>query len=413
MGVKKMNKKIVVSIFVVGLMLVSSGASINALSENKQSFDMTNSKSQNLNNGITNITVQEAWDLLTDTGNGIQVLIDVRRITEWRPERMDTPIPEHPRWYLLDLLQNASILPKFMAQYDGCDILVSCKSGGRSWKAAKIIYENNFTGTICNVIGGLNAWKAAGLPTAPGGIYNITVNEAMDLCSSTINGIQNPIDVRTIAEWNSGFIDTPWPECPIWYTLDLLKDEENRTKFMADYIGQELILYCKGGYRSLVGSYELFSDNFTGTQYNMLGGITDWQAEGLPIRNNTPPAAPTITCEDDETKLKINTSYNFTFSATDPEDDGICYFIDWGDGNTEWTEYSDEDVIVGHTYFEKRTNYNVTSYAKDFYGNESGWGYLNVKTPKSKIFNNNFYFLEWLFERFPNAFPVLRQLLRL
>jgi len=33
---------------------------------------------------------------------------------------------------------------------------------------------------------------------------------------------------------------------------------------------------------------------------------------------------------------------------------------------------------------------------------------VSLATPKNKAFNFNFPLLEWLFERFPNAFPILR-----
>jgi rhodanese-related sulfurtransferase len=408
-------KKIIVSMCIIGLLLVPSGMSINALKTgNTQVIYISNDKLQNSNNGITNITAQDAYDMLTNTGDGLQIPIDVRRIDEWRPQRIDTPIPEHPRWYLWDLIKNATILPKFLDQYDGCEIIVYCKGGYRSWHASNSIYDAGFNGVIYNMIGGITAWNDAGLPTTTGGIYEITVNETMLLCSDTGNGIQKLIDVRILDDWNTGFIDTPWPESPIWYVLDKLKDEYYRSLFMEEYIGDEVILYSCCGYQSSLGNYELYYDNFTGTQYNVLGGIKEWKEAGLPIRNNTPPTIPTISCEaDDVTKLKINTSYNFTFSTTDSDNDGVCFFIDWGDGETEWTVYSDEDIIATHTFFDKRTTYNITSYAKDFYGNESGLGNLIVRTPKNKMFNFNFLPLSWLFEQFPNLFLIIRQLLRL
>jgi hypothetical protein len=202
--------------------------------------------------------------------------------------------------------------------------------------------------------------------------------------------------------------DTPWPESPIWFILDDLKDYGKRQIFKSDHIGEEVMLYCKGGYRSLIGSFELYYDNFTGTQYNILGGITEWQ-KYHPIRNNTPPATPSIS---GETKPKVNVSYDYTFTANDAEGDGICFFIDWGDGNTEWTEISEDySVIVSHAFMEKKTEYNITSYAKDYYDNESGVGYLKIKTPKSYTFEFHLNLLESLFERFPRAFPILRQLL--
>ena len=44
---------------------------------------------------------------------------------------------------------------------------------------------------------------------------------------------------------------------------------------------------------------------------------------------------------------------------------------------------------------------------------KNDWGYLDVTMPKNKAFDYNFNLLERLFERFPNAFPMLRHLLEL
>ena len=403
-----MKKKIILVLCAIGLMLGTSGVSVNAFRLGND-FDMTvdNSMPQNINNGIINITAQEAYDMLTNTGDGIQIPIDVRRENEWKPQRIDTPIPEHPRWYLWDLIKNASILPKFLFQYDGCEIIVYCKGGYRSWKAANNISDAGFNGIIYNMLGGITAWNAAGLPTAPGGIYNITVQETYDLCISTLNGVQNPIDVRRIDEWEAGYIDTPWPECPIWFTLDLLKDKENRTRFKAEYIGNEVILYCKGGYRSLVGSYELYYDNFNGTQYNMLGGMNAWLAAGLPVRNNTPPADPSIA---GPTRPAVGEDYDYKFSTTDAEGDVVYYRIDWGDGSpsVEWDgEYASGFVVIlNHTFAIKGT-YTITAQARDFYGNESGETKYIVEAPRNKAISFNLF--EWLCDRF----PVIRQLLGL
>ena len=38
---------------------------------------------------------------------------------------------------------------------------------------------------------------------------------------------------------------------------------------------------------------------------------------------------------------------------------------------------------------------------------------VQLSTPKNKPFNFNFNLLSWLFERFPNVFPILRHLLEL
>ena len=54
--------------------------------------------------------------------------------------------------------------------------------------------------------------------------------------------------------------------------------------------------------------------------------------------------------------------------------------------------------------------------AKDVFDEESDWGTLEVSMPKSKAINTMPLFLRFLenfFERYLNAFPILRQLLGL
>ena len=56
---------------------------------------------------------------------------------------------------------------------------------------------------------------------------------------------------------------------------------------------------------------------------------------------------------------------------------------------------------------------SVKAKVKDVMDEESGWGYLEVAVPKTKVFNFDFNMLEWLFERFPHIFPLLRYILEL
>ena len=119
-----------------------------------------------------------------------------RYLERWNPERINTSIPEHPRHYNLHLLHDATFLEKFISLYDGKGIIVYCKKGGRSWMAANLINDANFTGKIYNMVGGITDWIAQGLSIAPGGILNITVDDVKNLCKDTANGIQIPIDVR-------------------------------------------------------------------------------------------------------------------------------------------------------------------------------------------------------------------------
>ena len=107
---------------------------------------------------------------------------------------------------------------------------------------------------------------------------------------------------------------------------------------------------------------------------------------------------------------KRSTDYNFT--TTDPDGDEVYYFIDWGDQtNGSWIgPYPSGDKITkSHTWSTKGT-YIIKAKAKDIYGNESDWATLSVTMPCS--YNIPFQHLwERLFERFPNAFPILRHLM--
>jgi hypothetical protein len=153
----------------------------------------------------------------------------------------------------------------------------------------------------------------------------------------------------------------------------------------------------KGGYSSpVIANQTIFIADFSGTIF----------AYGAPRE----PVIPTI---QGPAEGKINTLYNFTFTTTDSQGDTIYYYIDWGDGQSEnWIGpyESDKQIVVGHTWSTKGT-FSMQAKAKDIYGFESDWGNLTVKMPCS--YNQPVpHILEWLFQRFPNAFPLLRHLLR-
>jgi len=146
--------------------------------------------------------------------------------------------------------------------------------------------------------------------------------------------------------------------------------------------------------------------------------IVAWDNYGLstvgPIwefttKTNTPPNNPTITGPSNG-RIKVMITYNFT--TTDLDANEVHYFIDWGDGmNSSWVgPYPSGDVITqSHTWLKKGT-YTIKAKAKDNYGSESDWGQLSVTMPFS--YNIPFHlFWERLFERFPNAFPILRHLM--
>ncbi len=124
--------------------------------------------------------------------------------------------------------------------------------------------------------------------------------------------------------------------------------------------------------------------------------------------NNSPPTPPII---QGPTSGKIRKPVNYSICSTDPDEDSVFYYIDWGDGiDSGWIgPYAfGEEITQSHTWKKKGT-YTIKAKAKDIYGNESNWGELSVTMPYS--YEPQFPFLNWLLERFPYAFPILRFLL--
>ena len=79
---------------------------------------------------------------------------------------------------------------------------------------------------------------------------------------------------------------------------------------------------------------------------------------------NQPPNIPTITGKKTG---KVNISYKYKFSTTDPEGGLVYYYIDWGDGSsTEWMKPKKSGSIqeIIHSWAEKGT-YSVKIKAKN------------------------------------------------
>jgi nitrous oxidase accessory protein len=125
---------------------------------------------------------------------------------------------------------------------------------------------------------------------------------------------------------------------------------------------------------------------------------------------NHPPETPIIT---GRSTGQPGTPYEYHIVDLDIDGDYnlLYYDIDWGDETTDWLGpyASGEEVKVIHAWFEKGT-YEVKVKAYDSFVAESDWATLTVTMPYSydkpllQIF-------QMLFQRFPNAFPILRQLM--
>ena len=154
--------------------------------------------------------------------------------------------------------------------------------------------------------------------------------------------------------------------------------------------------------------------NFNTTYYwkivakDYRGGSTSGPIWNFTSGGNKNPNTPAIT---GKTNGSIATSYEYYLQTTDSDQDDVKYYIDWGDTTFTTTGFNEsgKQIIVSHTWNTKGT-YSIKVKAIDRYDAESNWATLTVTMPCS--YNKEIpQFLGLLFQRFPNAFPILRQLL--
>ena len=127
---------------------------------------------------------------------------------------------------------------------------------------------------------------------------------------------------------------------------------------------------------------------------------------------NEPPEIPTITGPPSG---KLGIEYDFNFSTIDPDGDDVYYCVSWGCcGPGDFHSYgpyeSGVEVTLSHSW-SKQGDYIIQAYAKDIYDAESDIATLEISMPLNHQIINTLFLR--LLERFPNAFPILRHLLRL
>jgi hypothetical protein len=215
------------------------------------------------------------------------------------------------------------------------------------------------------------------------------------------------------------------PSKPVGKTLGIWHVEYSYTSSTSDPNGDQIYYLFDWGDGSNSGWLGPYNSGDTGVgkhTWTILGtyqvrvkardvwGAGSGWSESLEvvITDNTPPNAPTITGSAEGTPGK---PYLFNFQTDDPQEQPIYYFIDWGDNTTSgWLgPYTSGTMIhVTHSWSAKGS-YNITAKAKDVMDAESEWGVFHVVMPYK--FSPLANLLQWLFERFPNAFPLLRHFL--
>ena len=118
---------------------------------------------------LINITAEEAWEMLNNEEDGKQIPVDVRTFWEYFNERISTPhIYDKPILCPLQLLEIPLFTNIFIKLFQGKEVILYCRTAHRSGIAGKLILESGYDTPLYNMIGGITAWKDAGLPTVSG-----------------------------------------------------------------------------------------------------------------------------------------------------------------------------------------------------------------------------------------------------
>jgi len=127
-------------------------------------------------------------------------------------------------------------------------------------------------------------------------------------------------------------------------------------------------------------------------------------------------SASTPTRPDGQAQVKPGQTYTYATSISSTNWDTIYYKFDWGDGTqTEWLT----EPTASHTWAKKGI-YQVKAQAlmvkggnkiQDEYQQVSQTGWSDPLAIRAPRYGFSMPLLEKLFERFPNAFPILRHLL--
>jgi len=172
-----------------------------------------------------------------------------------------------------------------------------------------------------------------------------------------------------------------------------------------------------------LGEYSWTTTSVPDGEYSLLleavdsnGNIGNDQTKPFQIRNNDAPPANrqpnTPSRPSGNTNGKVGVEYTYSSITTDPDGDQIWFLFDWGDNtNSGWLgPFTSGEVCEASHAWTDKASYSVKVQARDIFGAISDWSEpLPITMPYK--YSPILQFLQTLLERFPNAFPVLRQIL--
>ena len=133
-------------------------------------------------------------------------------------------------------------------------------------------------------------------------------------------------------------------------------------------------------------------------------------AAGSTVKENNVPVTPSI---DGPTTGRTDKEYSYEIQTTEPDQDDIYYYVDWGDDNSsDWIgpHQSGEIITVQHTWNTKKT-FTVKVKAKDLFGAESDWATLEMNIPKNRQKINNA--IARIINDLIQKFPILEYIIQM
>jgi hypothetical protein len=123
------------------------------------------------------------------------------------------------------------------------------------------------------------------------------------------------------------------------------------------------------------------------------------------------PVSPTITGPN---TINLYTTYTYSISSTDLQNDNVCYEIRFSDTPAIYSTdlyKSGESVSFHHTwstYYKKSGPYYIYAKSIDSNGHESNWIEYKIDIPETE--NKYTIYLESILERLINNYPILEVL---
>ena len=212
---------------------------------------------------------------------------------------------------------------------------------------------------------------------------------------------------------NSNIISNNQIKNNIFYGINISRSFFNSI-FHNNFINNPQNAYCEflnywdNGYPSGGNYWDDYNgedndgDGIGDTPYSIPGGDNEDRYPLMFPSVNFPPTAPIITGPKSG---KPKVEYEYTFVSTDPNDDSVRYFIDWGDNTSDLTGYNNSGVEIKLKHTFNKGNFTIKAKAFDINGGESEWTEFTVTMPRDLSTSS----LPLL--RFLDHFPLLHRLL--